>query len=179
MTTSKENKKNKTGTLTNAPERNKHSGLTAFMLIAIVMLAGGLVYVGTLNRSLNSANAQVATIADSANTIKKISNYIELPSDENPTVAQINDVAALKQANPDFYAQAKNGDLLVVYTSMALIYRDATDKLIKVAPVIIHEDTSNVSGEGGGQDGDGQISVDGVSSKLPKFGSGNDGNTSR
>ncbi len=138
---------NKTLTTPNPGEDKKnYAGLTAFLLVAIVALAGGLVYVGTLNRSLRSANAQVAAVSDSAGTIKKISKYIELPKDEQPTVARINDVEKLLQTNPDFYASAKNGDLLVVYTGMALIYRDTTDKLIKVAPVLIHENSSGTSG---------------------------------
>ncbi len=99
----------------------------------------------SLNNSLRKASAQVALLEEPAAIIKKIGASLELPAEEDPTIARIDDIYALRQTNPQFYATAENGDVLIVYTTMAIIYRDTTDKIIKVAPVIIHEDDLGLS----------------------------------
>jgi hypothetical protein len=67
--------------------------------------------------------------------IKKVSALYELPTDEKPTVVQVENKAEL--SNQPFYGKAQKGDYVLVYAKnkLALIYRQQADKLINVGPV--------------------------------------------
>lgn len=73
--------------------------------------------------------------AQSEMVIRKVSKLYLLPSDEQPTVAEIKDVLSLN--DQEFYKDAKNGDFVLVYSKakIALLYRESLNKLIKVSPV--------------------------------------------
>ena len=64
-----------------------------------------------------------------------ISKSIELPSDEQPTVATVTDQEKLK--SQDFFKKALNGDKVLIYTKAhkAILYRPSTDRIIEFAPV--------------------------------------------
>ncbi|MES2623183.1 MAG: hypothetical protein V4576_02115 [Patescibacteria group bacterium] len=66
-------------------------------------------------------------------TVKKVDKLMVLPSDETPQVAIIQDVEALKKSQ-EFFADAQNGDKILVYTKArkAIIYRDSTNKIVNV-----------------------------------------------
>lgn len=66
---------------------------------------------------------------------EKVGKLIELPADEQPTIANVTDAARLS-AQP-FFANAQNGDKLLIYTNAkkAFLYRPSTNKIIEVAPV--------------------------------------------
>jgi hypothetical protein len=57
--------------------------------------------------------------------------------DEQPTIATLVDIDALKEENPEFYKNAKNGDLLVIYSEKAILFREDEGKIINVAPVFL------------------------------------------
>jgi hypothetical protein len=71
-----------------------------------------------------------------------------LPTDEEPTVAEIQDRTQL--ADQAFFAKAQNGDYILVYrqNKLALLYRQKDKKLINVGPVTL--DTST-GGQNSGQ----------------------------
>jgi hypothetical protein len=69
-------------------------------------------------------------------TLEKLEKLMLLP-DENPTMATIVDIDALRQDNPTFYANAQEGDLLIIYSEKAILYRESENKIINVAPVFI------------------------------------------
>lgn len=66
--------------------------------------------------------------------IEKVRRHIDIPSDVEPTVATIVDVEALKARN-EFYANAKNGDNLIVTPTRAILYDPQRDVIIDVVPV--------------------------------------------
>jgi hypothetical protein len=47
------------------------------------------------------------------------------------------DIEALKEENPEFYKNAKNGDLLVIFSEKAILFREEEGKIINVAPVFL------------------------------------------
>lgn len=67
--------------------------------------------------------------------VEKVGKLIELPADEQPTIANITDVEKL--SSQPFFASAQNGDKLLIYTNArkAFLYRPSTNKIIEVAPV--------------------------------------------
>lgn len=60
---------------------------------------------------------------------EKFSSFIDLPKDEEPTIATILDKEKIKDP---FFSRAENGDKLLVYTKSgkAILYRPKTNKVI-------------------------------------------------
>ncbi len=68
---------------------------------------------------------------------EKVGKLIELPPDEQPTIATVTDAARL--AEQPFFANAQNGDKVLIFTNAkkAILYRPTANKIIEVAPVNI------------------------------------------
>jgi len=77
--------------------------------------------------------------------IESLKKLMEIPADEEPTIATVADASKLK--DQAFFAKSQNGDKVIVFTKAkkAILYRPSTNKIIDVAPVSI---------------GDGQIQPD-------------------
>lgn len=73
---------------------------------------------------------------DSERVLTKLDKILLTESDQEPTVARIEDANVLREANSDFYKNAENGDYLVLYPQRAIIYREADNRVINVAPII-------------------------------------------
>jgi hypothetical protein len=72
--------------------------------------------------------------------LESLKKIILLPGDDvQPTMATINDVDALKAEQPGFFGNAKNGDRVIVYPELAIIYDYEANKIIKVGPVQIEQ----------------------------------------
>lgn len=69
--------------------------------------------------------------------VKKISRLMELPKNDEPSIATVADKDRLK--NQAFFANAKNGDKVLIFAKAkkAILYRPAINKIIEVAPVDI------------------------------------------
>jgi hypothetical protein len=82
-------------------------------------------------------NVQKAVKEEARKTIEEVGKLVELPQGEEPTVVAITDIDKLK--NQPFFANAKNGDRVIIYTiaKKAIIYDPATKKIIEVGPVNI------------------------------------------
>lgn len=68
------------------------------------------------------------------NVVAAVGKLIVLPTDQQPTVATIQDVVALAKEQP-FFNGAENGDKLLFYQDKAIIYSTKYDKLVNVGPV--------------------------------------------
>lgn len=69
--------------------------------------------------------------------VKKAGQLVVLPEGEDPTVATITDIEKLK--NQPFFANAKNGDRVLIYTQAkkAYLYDPVANKILNVAPLNI------------------------------------------
>lgn len=83
----------------------------------------------------------LATQETTSRLKSEVGRLYALPTDEDPTVAQIQDKEKLKDQT--FFNKAQNGDYILIYTKakLALLYREKENKLINVGPVTI-SDTS-------------------------------------
>lgn len=71
--------------------------------------------------------------------VSKISKIYLVPTDEEPTVAKIQDKEKLKEQS--FFSKAVNNDYLVIYSKakLALLYREKENILVNVGPVSIDD----------------------------------------
>ena len=104
------------------------------------------------------SNPEEASQEEAERLSQEVGEKIQLPK-ETPTVATVVDAAKLK--DQPFFANAKNNDKVLIYTSAkkAVLYRPSTKKVIEVAPINIgdgeqpaeNEQTSETQGENNAQ----------------------------
>lgn len=82
-------------------------------------------------------NPSLFTKEETRRLVEQVSRLIELPDNEEPTIATISDIEKLK--NQPFFAKAKMGDKVLIYTNAkkAILYDPVANKIIEVAPVNI------------------------------------------
>ena len=74
--------------------------------------------------------------------LEKMNKHIVLPDDEEPIIATVTDAEALKKES-DFYALAKNDDVVVIYirAKKAFLFDPFANRVLNVGPVITDENT--------------------------------------
>lgn len=122
--------------------------LTLVLLVIAIMGIASTIFLGY---QYQKAKREIQTIRTDPTVIQKaaqaevkqlldqIGKLIDLPQKESPTVATVIDSQKLK--SQPFFAKAKNGDKIIIYTEAkkAIIYRPSTNKIVDVAPVTIGE----------------------------------------
>ena len=103
----------------------------AIAAIAIVLLVYFVLAYQKSQRLLHNP-AEAAALEVSA-LIGDIERFMELPVDEQPTLATVSDRDKLK--DQPFFAKAANGDKVLIYTKArkAILYRPSTKKVIEVS----------------------------------------------
>lgn len=111
------------------------------LIVAIAIAAAGAYFYNDY-RNLQKENTLLSDpteVAKAANAdlIKKVSQITELPNGETPTIATVTDASKLKSQS--FFAQAENGDKVLIFTQAkrAYLYRPSTNKIVQIAPVNI------------------------------------------
>lgn len=66
--------------------------------------------------------------------VQQVSKHLLVPTSTPPIVWMVEDPAKLAQTQ-DFFADVMEGDVLLVYPTQAILYRPATDILVRVGPV--------------------------------------------
>lgn len=97
-----------------------------------------------------SANAG-AKLSDEqvAQLIERVSRFMVVPSDEKPSVVIIRDAATLAEQQ-SFYRGAKDGDILIIYSSRAIIYDAKANKLVNVGPIVRNDNPPPVDATASG-----------------------------
>jgi hypothetical protein len=90
-------------------------------------------------------NPQSASQSNSQKIINEVGKIYNLPTGEQPTVAEIKDISKLQ--GQAFFKGAQDGDYLLIYSNakIALIYRQSTNQLINVGPVEINNNSTTGS----------------------------------
>jgi hypothetical protein len=105
---------------------NKKMALISGAILFVVLAVAGYFAWQYFNDTSRMNRETVARIKE------EVARIYELPKEEEPSVAQLNDPSSLE--GQEFYKAAQKGDYLLIYQKeqLALIYRDATKKLINV-----------------------------------------------
>ncbi|MEK7594733.1 MAG: hypothetical protein AAB436_03795 [Patescibacteria group bacterium] len=92
----------------------------------------------TLSNQLAKANANPQAIVQkqAQDVITRVSKLMQLPANEQPTIANVTDAAAAKKQSA-FFNTAVNGDKVLMYVKAgeAILYRPSTNKIVLVAPL--------------------------------------------
>jgi len=105
-------------------------------LITIASLAGAIYFYFQYQQTqLALKNPTLAAQQQASATITSVGQLMDLPKNEQPTIATVSDITKLK--DQPFFANAQNGDKVLIYTKakQAILYRPLTNKIIAVAPV--------------------------------------------
>lgn len=76
--------------------------------------------------------------------VEKVGALVELPQGEEPTIATVTDAEKLK--NQTFFAKAKNGDKVLIFTQAkrAYLYDPQANKILEIAPLNIGDQQAQV-----------------------------------
>jgi len=109
----------------------------ALLLILLMLLIAGVFFAYQYLALKEKVNNQVQLSSEPKNLIAEVGRLIELPLDEEPTIATVSDVTKLKEQ--EFFKRARNGDKVLIYQNAkkAILYRPATKKIVDVGPVNI------------------------------------------
>lgn len=121
------------------------------ILITILIIGGAFAYLGIkymeAKRDVQRlSNPQEAAKQENKTLIDRIGQLVEVPTDQEPTIATVQDVSKLQ--GQAFFQNAQNGDKVLIYAQAkkAVLYRPSTDKVIQVAPVNIGDDQQTQEG---------------------------------
>ncbi len=117
------------------------AGKAILILLLIILFAGFIWYFMKYQEvkkqivSLSSTQGQQELNQQEIDKIlKEVGRHIILPEGETPTVATIEDAAALAEQQV-FFKDSENGDKVLIYSDRAIIYSPDRDMLVNVGPV--------------------------------------------
>jgi hypothetical protein len=104
-------------------------GLMLFAVIGGSLCFGGYFYFQykkVLANPSSGTQSEIKTLTD------KIGKFVDLPTDEEPSIAEVKDTEKLK--GQLFFSGAQNGDKVMIYSKnkKAVLYRPGTGKVIEV-----------------------------------------------
>lgn len=110
-------------------------GITIYSIAVSILLIFSV-----WHQFINTQPVQVTDSSDVTSIVEKVSKLILLDKEQGPTVSKIIDPRELIQMNNRFFKDAKEGDWLVIYPNVAIIYREEENLLINVGPVVQSEE---------------------------------------
>lgn len=109
-----------------------------YLLVLILGIAGGISLAQQKPGWFGLGQGAAAIQAQVDATTAKVGKLIVLPTDEKPTVATVTDASKVKDQT--FFQNAKNGDVVLIYTKAqkAILYDPAENMIVEVGAVNIN-----------------------------------------
>jgi hypothetical protein len=127
------------------PQKKKmsisRSTLVLGVLLVVAIGAAGYFYYQSKHA------AQIADSKEIEDLTKTIGQFLELPTDETPTLATVTDREKL--ADQTFFLKAENGDKVLIYSQSgkAILYRPGTKKIVDMTSVNVNQPTPEAQTE--------------------------------
>lgn len=100
------------------------------LLTVVISITFNIVF---LLKSVPTFSLQEETLQNPS-TLDKLKKILLLPS-EPSTIGEIRDIDTLKNGNPQFYQNAINGDKLILFKEIAVIYREELNLIVNMAAI--------------------------------------------
>jgi len=122
------------------PKRRRSIILILSVIIVLLLAVIGVLFWKFQQTTADDTGKNKET---SKRIIAAVSQLYFVPTNEEPTVALIQDKSKL--GNQEFFKKAHDGDYLLIYqkSKIALIYRENDDKLVNVGPINLQGQTAN------------------------------------
>lgn len=122
----------------------KKSVIVSFMLLVLLVVGASGAALYYYSQYKNAMFKAEHPDTEAKQVLEKIGKLIELPTDEEPTVATVRDAEQLR--DQPFFAKAQNGYRVVLYTNarLAILYDEAANKLINVGSINVATDSAGV-----------------------------------
>lgn len=126
-------------------DMKKKLPLIGIVFLSVLVVGGGVLgyikYDDLRKENQRLSNPAEATKSEVEKTKAQVSAILEVPTDEEPTIANVVDTSKL--SDQEFFKSAKNGDKLLVYqkAKKAILYRPETNKIIEVSTISIGEES--------------------------------------
>ena len=108
--------------------------LIGSVLIIIVIFLTGLNYFWHYQQNLQK-NPMIAAEKEQQSIVSNVGKLMELPGNEEPTIATVTDITKLK--GQPFFQNAKNGDIVLIYpkANEAILYDPSANKILATGPI--------------------------------------------
>jgi hypothetical protein len=131
---------------------NKSSNLktigVVLMVVIIATLATSTGYFYIEYQKIKK-NPDILAKEEKKTLIERINKYMELPKNEEPSIATVSDIKKLK--GQLFFSKAENGDKILIYAkaAKAILFRPSTGRVMEFAPLVVGQDnpTQALNGE--------------------------------
>lgn len=111
------------------------------VLVILSILVAGYFY--TQYQDVKKNPSQAITEKNSAETdqvLASLKAVLFIEEKDKPTVARVESPETLKKNNETFYKNIQKGDYIVLYPSRAIIFRQSTNQIINIAPIVKSSD---------------------------------------
>lgn len=134
-----------TATVALSPSNKKRSRwIMGITLTAIVIVGTGLnVYWHYQKNQALKNNPVAQSEMEQEKIVANVGKLMELPANQQPTLAQVTDITKLK--GQSFFQDAKNGDIVIIYpkANEAILYDPTVNKILKSGPISLSSQISS------------------------------------
>lgn len=120
-----------------------------FTIILVLLLLGSLGAAGYfyLNYEKVKKNPNLVSKEEVKVVTENVKKLMELPTDEQPTLATVTDREKLK--DQDFFKKSQNGDKILIFSKAkkAILYRPSLNKIIEFAFLVMNDSAEQKNNE--------------------------------
>jgi flagellar basal body-associated protein FliL len=125
----------------NKKKVNLGSKYLPWIIIVVILIAGigGVFYYKNRAEKVESDPTSVQKEKNQEETervLTALKQILTITETDAPTVARVEDPAKLQNSNPEFYKNVQTGDYLVIFPKRAIIFRESSNQIINIAPII-------------------------------------------
>lgn len=125
---------------TPAPKKRRMRLKLSYLFLGVLVLSLGITsFIFYKKYTDLKRDPQIVANQQTQDLVNAVGDHIQLPKDETPTVATVEDKNKLK--DQPFFSSVENGDKILIYTKArkAIVYRPSSDKVINVGPIAIND----------------------------------------
>ncbi len=107
------------------------------VLIVVLLAAFGVLvnYWQLRQKAALARDPQKYQAAEARRITRQLGRLVVLPKEDNPKIATIISAEAARKQNPQFYAKASDGDIVVIFSDVAYLYNPNVRRIVNMGPV--------------------------------------------